>query len=111
MEIKLENKQVVIKDWGWEEIFADNNGMYRGKVLFINKGKGFHLQRHKHKDETLYVAKGEGILKFNDDVIEIKQGDSFRFKPGDVHKVIAIKDLMIFEVANTISDDDVEHLE
>lgn len=110
-KIKLENKTVVIKDWGWEEIFADKNCMYRGKVLFINKGKGFHLQRHKSKDETLYIAKGKGILRFNGDAIEVKKGDSFRFKPGDIHKLIAIEDLMIFEVANSIPDSDVEHLE
>jgi len=110
LTVLMKNK-IVPKNWGWEEIFADNNGMYRGKILFINKGHGFHLQKHNKKDETLYVVKGEGTLRTNNSNIKIKQGDTFRFKPGDVHKISATRGMMIFEVSNAEPDSDVEHLD
>lgn len=105
------NKKTILKDWGWEEIFADNNGMYRGKVLHINKGHGFHLQRHHKKDETQFIYEGRGILKTEDSDIEVESGDTFRFKPGTIHKIFATEDMTIFEVCNNVGDEDVEHLE
>ena len=111
--------KTVEKSWGRELIFVETE-YYRGKIITIYKGKSFHLQRHKEKDETIYVLTGQGYIIRKDPnsgwsgmFHQICPGEVFRFKPGDIHKIWALpdRDLELVEVSNAVSDDDVEHLE
>lgn len=105
--------KLIEKEWGSEILFADCE-LYRGKILHINKGKSIHLQHHEHKDETMYVLTGTGWMACQThpsygNFIQINPGETYRIKPGELHKVWARSDLTIIEVSNAIPDSDVVH--
>lgn len=104
----------VEKPWGYEIIWADTP-LYVGKVLHVHAGHALSLQYHERKDETLHLWKGQ--MKFWAgpsvealELIEMKEGDSYRVTPGIVHRMEAVTDVDILE-ASTAHLDDVVRLE
>lgn len=101
----------VIKKWGKEIIFA-NNDNYCGKILCIDKGKKFSMHFHIKKDETWYVKKGLLLLKWvdtnNAQTLEkiLVEGSVVRIVPGIPHQLIAQEYSEIYEVSTTHYDDD-----
>lgn len=98
----------VDKPWGHELIWADTP-YYVGKILSINKGHRLSRQYHLKKEETFLVKKGEMILEINegDDLLEIHmmEGDVFHCPPLTVHRMCAIIDVEVVEVATPYPDD------
>lgn len=106
---------MIKKPWGYEIITADTE-FYRGKILVIKKGHSIHLQRHKDKDETMYILSGTGYIAKEEGsygkFTSINPGEIIRVKAGEVHKVWANSDeLKIIETSTPTPDSDVEHLE
>ena len=105
----------VEKPWGWELIWALTD-RYCGKLLFVRAGESLSLQYHEAKDESWYVQEGRAELELSSvgdaerEVVEIKAGDCFRFRPLTVHRVRAIDDTLVIEVS-TPEIDDVVRLE
>ena len=103
----------VPKPWGYEIIWAHTD-RYVGKVLHINAGHALSVQYHNHKDETVYLLKGEMKywVKLADALedVRLREGDAFRITPGTVHYMEAITDCDILE-ASTPELDDVVRLE
>jgi mannose-6-phosphate isomerase-like protein (cupin superfamily) len=104
----------VEKPWGHELIWADTD-LYVGKVLHVKAGHALSLQYHEKKDETIHLWSGR--MKFYVgpsadalQLIEMKEGDSYRVTPGTVHRMEAITDVDILE-ASTAHLDDVVRLE
>ena len=99
----------VEKPWGWELVWAETEA-YVGKVLFVRAGHALSLQYHEVKDEAWLVQGGRATLELGNvgeplAVLEITAGDTFRYRPGTVHRVTASEDLTIVEVSTPHLDD------
>jgi mannose-6-phosphate isomerase len=104
----------VEKPWGHELIWADTD-LYVGKVLHVTAGHALSLQYHREKDETIHLLRGS--MRFwagpsLESLVEVplREGESFRIRPGTVHRMEAITDVDILE-ASTPHLDDVVRLE
>ncbi|HET7743962.1 MAG TPA: cupin domain-containing protein [Gaiellaceae bacterium] len=99
----------VEKPWGWELVWAEADA-YVGKLLFVRAGEALSLQYHERKDESWLVQEGRARLELGDvggdlETIEIEPGDALRYRPGTVHRVTALEDLLVIEVSTTELDD------
>jgi len=105
----------VLKIWGSEEWF-ENNDLYCGKLLIIYKdfwtsnGK-YHY--HSIKDECFFILEGELLLHVLENdadpkTIVLRQGESYRIKPGIKHKFTAIdcEVCKLIEVSTKHMEDD-----
>ena len=93
----------VEKPWGWELVWAEAEA-YAGKLLFVRAGESLSLQYHERKDESWLVQEGRARLEVGQvdgdlDAFDIASGDTFRFRPGTVHRVTAIEDTLVIEVS------------
>ncbi len=100
----------VEKPWGWELIWALTE-TYCGKLLFVRQGESLSLQYHEVKDESWYVQEGRAELELStlgaDDrqLLEIRSGDCFRFRPRTLHRLRALEDTLVLEVSTPHLDD------
>ena len=99
----------VEKPWGWELVWAETEH-YAGKLLFVRAGEALSLQYHEQKDESWLVREGRARLELGEvggelEVLEIRVGDAFRFRPGTVHRVTALEDTLVLEVSTPQLDD------
>ena len=97
------------KPWGWELLWAEADE-YVGKVIFVRAGEALSLQYHERKDESWLVQEGRARLELGTvggerETIEIASGDAFRYRPGTVHRVTALEDLVLLEVSTSQLDD------
>lgn len=102
------------KPWGHELIWA-NTDAYVGKILHVRAGHALSVQYHEQKDETIYLLRGR--MKFwvgpsADDLEEtpLAEGQSYRIRPGTVHRMEAVTDVDILE-ASTPHLNDVVRIE
>jgi mannose-6-phosphate isomerase len=101
--------RTVDKPWGWELVWAEADD-YVGKLLFVRAGEALSLQYHERKDESWLVREGTARLELGErdgdlETLEIGPGDAFRFQPGTVHRVTAVRDLLVVEVSTPQLDD------
>lgn len=104
----------VEKPWGHEIRWAVTD-RYLGKILHIARGEALSLQYHEHKDECLYVFRGELQLELDgeDGVLRshlLQPGDTVHIRPGRRHRMTAVEDCDVFEVS-TPEIEDVVRLE
>ena len=97
--------KVVEKDWGWEKWIALND-KYCLNMIRINKGHRCSLQYHEYKTETTYIHEGQAKiwLKRKDETDMVLHencgpGTILNLKPGDIHRIEAIEDLLLFEAS------------
>ncbi len=123
--VKLDDVYTVKKPWGYEKWIANGNPNFKyalKEILF-------------RSSETNYVVKGKGVLYYSanpinlqkfkngeysvDELrnitnnlkkIELTPGIVIHIKPGIVHRVEAIDDLLLIE-ASTVELDDIFRLE
>lgn len=90
----------IVKDWGYELIFADHPE-YAGKLLVFSKaGNNFSYHFHMGKKETWFVQNGWFKLIISSHIkdedyrrtIVLKQGTCITIEPGMVHQLIAMED-------------------
>lgn len=104
--------KVVEKPWGYEIWWAHAKGKYLGKTLEIKDGKRLSLQYHEQKDETIYVQNGR-LTVFWSDIRDgkltetiLEEGESFRVRPGMIHRFSAEHgDVSIVEVSTDFPED------
>ncbi len=99
----------VDKPWGHELIWAQTD-RYVGKILVIEAGRRLSLQRHRVKDESIYVTSGRLRLSLEDDegtvcVEEIGPGEFRRVPTGRIHRYEAIERCELIEVSTPELDD------
>jgi mannose-6-phosphate isomerase-like protein (cupin superfamily) len=98
----------VEKPWGHELIWAQTE-RYVAKILFIKEGHRLSRQYHEVKDETLFVESGEMALEIGPaeavETLSMKPGDVYHVRPGTIHRMIATKDVRVFEVSTPELDD------
>jgi quercetin dioxygenase-like cupin family protein len=103
--------KTVKKPWG-EEIWLayPPNFPYVMKKIYTNAPHRSSLHVHDKKTETNYVLKGSGKVYIGSDahdmmVIDIEVGSIFHIKPGMIHRIVALADLMTIEVSTPEVDD------
>jgi mannose-6-phosphate isomerase len=100
----------VEKPWGYELIWAVTEN-YAGKLLAVNAGQQLSLQFHRQKDESWYLLQGLAELEFaavgekttTSEVV--RPGAAFRIRPGTVHRIRALEDVLMLEVSTPHLDD------
>ena len=97
------------KPWGYEILFAKTE-KYAGKVLFIKKDARLSMQFHERKDECIYLHSGSllflhGASEAAAIELEMFPGDAQRILPGELHRLTALEDCLIFEVSTPELDD------
>src|SRR5436309_15742998 len=86
----------VEKPWGYELIWAKTD-RYVGKILHIEPGHVLSLQYHNKKDESIYVLKGEIVLRLQPEGGEalterrIREGEAFHIQPKLIHQFEAVQ--------------------
>lgn len=105
--------QRVEKPWGYELIWAKTE-RYVGKILHIKTGHKLSLQYHEVKDETIYVLSGQLGFVVDEGQGPVQRtmnpGESYRVKPGTIHRMVGVTDCDVLE-ASTPELDDVVRLE
>ena len=104
----------VEKPWGHETIWAETP-LYVGKVLHVKAGEALSVQYHNTKDETIHLLRGRmrflvGAIGSDLAEVSLEVGDSYRIRPGTVHRMEAVEDCDILE-ASTPHLDDIVRLE
>lgn len=98
----------VEKPWGYELIWARTD-RYVGKILHIEPGHLLSLQYHNKKDESIYVLRGEIILRIQqeDTLIErrVAEGEAFHIRPRLVHQFEAVTAADLLEASTPELDD------
>ena len=98
----------VEKPWGHEVIWARTD-RYVGKILHIEPGHVLSLQYHEKKDESIYVLRGEIVLRLQegDTLIErpLREGEAFHIEPRVVHQFQAVVATDLLEASTPHLDD------
>ena len=129
--MEIQSPKIVTKPWGNELWIADGiRTPYALKRILFKKGFRSSLQVHQYKFETNYVLSGTGILQIRKELLNCKEylasshqslivdealktlnnihinpGDIIDVKPGQIHRVIAITDLVFIEASTKELDD------
>ncbi len=99
------------KPWGREIRWADIEGKYTGKILYIRNGAKLSRQYHDKKTESMLVLFGLLHLEYENKLLVLKPGDSIDIKPGEIHRAMAMQgDVAILEVS-TWDDGDVVRID
>ena len=104
------NPIVQKKRWGGEAwlIYTDK---YALKILYVNQGNRLSLQKHKLKQETWNVIKGEPEITLGEKIFKAKVGDIIHLPAGTIHRLSAPNgDIEVMEVS-TPELDDLERIE
>lgn len=105
--------EITEKPWGNETLWACTEH-YVGKLLTVYSGEELSVQYHNHKDETMFVLTGQGIIKFYtmegdkpvlSAIHSVRVGDSVHIPPKQIHSVEAITDMEILEASTNHLDD------
>ncbi|HKP52149.1 MAG TPA: cupin domain-containing protein [Chloroflexia bacterium] len=104
MESPLEAPKVVEKPWG-REIWYAHTEHYAGKVLHVKAGHRLSLQKHRVKEETLYLLSGKVRLTYGDAIHDWRPGQFVHIPPGTVHRFEAIEDAVLLEVSTPFLED------
>jgi mannose-6-phosphate isomerase len=102
--LKVSKAKTVEKPWG-REVWYANEEEYAGKILEIKRGFRSSLHYHERKKETMYVLEGELKIMKKDGELHLKEGDCITLDPGEVHRIIPLKDSKILESSTPDLDD------
>jgi mannose-1-phosphate guanylyltransferase len=95
---------IVPKPWG-KEIWWAREDRYAGKILIVNEGHVLSLQKHRVKQETLFLQSGRAVFHLNGKDHEMHPGVSVTVRPGDIHRIEALEDTVLLEVSTPELDD------
>ncbi len=105
MELLAESEmRVVSKPWGREVWWAVTD-RYVGKRIEVTAEHALSLQYHERKMETLYFLEGEARLQVGDEWQSVRPGQAITLKPGTVHRIEAVTNVVLFEVSTPEVDD------
>ena len=96
--------KIVEKPWG-REIWYAHTEQYAGKVLEVKAGHRLSLQKHRIKEETLYLLSGRARLTYGDRTYDWEPGQAVHIPPDTVHRFEALEDLVLLEVSTPHLDD------
>ncbi len=103
--------KVVRKPWGDERWLVAEGSVFGFKVITVRAGKRTSLQYHERKEEANFVIHGTGRMLLAPNVeaevesFPLVPGQVVHVRPGTVHRVEAVTDLVIVEVSTPELDD------
>jgi mannose-1-phosphate guanylyltransferase len=92
------------KPWGQEEIL-ETNDYYTVKRITMYRGHQCSLQRHTEKLETFVLLEGKMLLIDDNRQHRLHPGAVFTIKPGVIHRMAAITDIVYLECSTSQLDD------
>lgn len=107
----LGNSKTVRKPWGEERWLVPEDAPFGFKIIVVRAGQRTSLQYHRHKEEANLVLSGTGRLHMAASAAEptrthpLIPGQIAHVRPGVVHRVEAVTDLLIVEVSTPELDD------
>jgi len=107
----LSTVKKVRKHWGDERWLVPEDCVFGFKIITVRAGKRTSLQYHQEKEEANLVLCGEGRLhlaesdKATVEKYPLVPGQIVHIRPGVVHRVEALTDLVIVEVSTPELDD------
>lgn len=101
------------RPWGhWQVLDIQPTAVVK-KIILAPHGR-ISLQRHQHRTERWIVISGIATVEREDDVLNLKVGESVSIPCGVKHRLSNRKDypLIVIEVqlGNLLSEDDIERL-
>lgn len=70
------------------------------KLITVDPGEELSLQQHEHRDEEWRVLSGSGVITVDQEVKEVKTGDTHFVKRGTRHRIAGgALGLTILEIA------------
>lgn len=102
--MRVSNAKIVEKPWG-REIWYAHEREYAGKILEIKKGFRSSLHYHEKKKETMYVLEGEVRIIKKDGELTLNEGESITINPGEIHRIVPLRDSKILESSTPELDD------
>lgn len=93
----------VTKPWGYYELLTENEKT-TVKILSINAGRRTSLQTHEQRSEKWYILSGEGYAVLESKK-KIKSGDELFIPKALTHRLEAITDLKVLEIAYGLFDE------
>jgi len=94
----------VKKIWG-QELWIVNRD-YCGKILFLKEGFSSSLHKHKIKDETFYIIRGNVLMEIEGKQKIMKPGDFVRIPPNTWHRFSGLTSAEIAEFSTHHRDSD-----
>lgn len=76
------------RPWG-EFIEYSRNTPSTVKIISVNAGEAFSLQKHSMRDEFWKILDGEGKIYLNNQVFDLKQGDEYFVEKHTAHRIEA----------------------
>ena len=92
------------KPWGFEKIIVCTD-KYMAKKLYIMKGEGTAFHKHLEKDETMVVAQGKIVVKFQDKEIVLSVGEKIQINPETEYSIVALENATIQEYSTPYPED------
>ncbi len=132
----IDEVRVVTKPWGHEKWIAhgEPDFKYALKEIFIRAPHRSSIQFHKDKQESNYIQSGRGVLHYSIEPVDMERyladgysreeldalvdamvqkelvpGTVFHIRPGYLHRVEAVEDLLMIE-SSTVELDDIFRL-
>lgn len=111
MKTGLISAKIVRKHWGEERWLVPEGSPFGFKVITVLAGKRTSLQYHRRKEEANLVLCGEGRLYYAESAgaplaeSGLVPGQIVHVRPGVVHRIEAVTDLVIIEVSTPELDD------
>lgn len=96
-----------------DAVTFDDNSSALTKQLSLMPGCYISYQRHARRDEVWTFVDGEGEIIIDGKNSDVKRGDVFRIKKGQMHTLRAITPLTFIEVqiGDYLEEDDIERFE
>lgn len=83
---ELSNYEKETRPWGDFERFTLNEKT-TVKIINVNAGEAFSLQKHAHRSEFWRILAGEGFITLDDGRKPMHAGESFYTASGHVHRM------------------------
>ena len=99
------------RPWGEFKQFTHNEES-TVKIITVNKGQRFSLQKHHNRDEFWVVLSGNGIARIGEQEMSVGVGVEINIPKGTAHRMQAIdSDIIFLEIAQgNFDEDDIERL-
>ena len=103
-----------VRPWGWYLTLEEDIG-YKVKKISVFPGESLSLQSHTKREETWTVVDGIGEVQINEDIIQLKEGETVKIPINTKHRVknTGNKNLVFIEVqmGPYLGEDDITRYE
>ena len=107
-KVNIHEKLALINDYWNPKVVGEINGQQVRLVKLLGDDFDFH---HHPNDEMFFVVKGEIDLEFQDEKINLCEGDFYIIPKGTVHRPVAKEEaeIMLFVNAGNINTGDIQN--